>query len=248
MAGVVDQVVGTALVRAVDHTVVGLAGRLAMSTVPAARAVVMKLLAEGRPVLVDLAELRLGWDPAAHVFSSTHAAAGGWPAAHVVLFNADRPMTVALQSHAPRTVPLVADLAAAQMQIGERPGRVQRRRDLPRRLSALAAARALTREVCADWGAGAVVDDAVFIVNELVTNAVEHARSESRVTLTLDGQRLHVAVRDFSPCEPLRARPTDIYGERGRGLLMTAAMSRSWGVTDHPDGKTVWAVLPMPLS
>jgi len=43
----------------------------------------------------------------------------------------------------------------------------------------------------------------------------------------------------------LDVRPPQITvpDERGYGLLIVRGLSRSWGVTPHADGKTVWALL-----
>jgi hypothetical protein len=35
---------------------------------------------------------------------------------------------------------------------------------------------------------------------------------------------------------------------RGRGLHLVAQLAANWGVTDHPDGKTVWATVVAPAS
>jgi anti-sigma regulatory factor (Ser/Thr protein kinase) len=117
---------------------------------------------------------------------------------------------------------------------------------LPADVSAAVAARALVREVCAAWGLWDVVDEAVLVVSELVSNAVDHARSTSRVTLSLDGRGLTIAVRDFCVCEPPRPQPLRPAGTRGRGLFIVTAVSSAWGVEDHADGKTIWAVLMAP--
>jgi anti-sigma regulatory factor (Ser/Thr protein kinase) len=105
----------------------------------------------------------------------------------------------------------------------------------------------LVRVACRDWGAGEVADDAVVVASELVGNAVEHAGTLCRLTLTLDRRELTVAVRDGRPGTIRRLRPVEPLARRGRGLLLTAGVSRRWGVTEHEQGKTVWAVLPVPL-
>lgn len=40
--------------------------------------------------------------------------------------------------------------------------------------------------------------------------------------------------------------PIETDGEGGRGLLLVAALSLAWGVTERAVGKTVWAELPCP--
>ena len=95
------------------------------------------------------------------------------------------------------------------------------------------------------WGLGAdEVDAAVLVANELVSNAVEHARTELELTVQLDGGLIAIRVRDGSPAEP-RRHPYDLSARRGRGLQIVAALAFRWGWIPHADGKTVWAdVLP----
>lgn len=95
------------------------------------------------------------------------------------------------------------------------------------------------------WGLGAdEVEAAVLVTNELVTNAVEHARTELELTVQLDGALIAIRVWDGSPTEP-RHHPQDLSDLRGRGLQIVAALAFRWGWTPHAEGKTVWAdVLP----
>jgi anti-sigma regulatory factor (Ser/Thr protein kinase) len=89
------------------------------------------------------------------------------------------------------------------------------------------------------------MDRAVLVANELVTNAVVHARTEIRVRLELRGGRLHIAVRDGSP-GLLRVVAPDWQAEGGRGLRLVEQLARAWGVNRHPDGgKVVWCVLSL---
>ena len=85
--------------------------------------------------------------------------------------------------------------------------------------------------------------DTAMVVTELVANAVDHAHTPSTLTLGFDGRGVSVAVRDGNATQGPRPRPVDPTAPRGRGLQMVEALAASWGVTVHPDGKTVWAVL-----
>ena len=87
-----------------------------------------------------------------------------------------------------------------------------------------------------------VVEDAVLLVSELVTNSVRHGGPPVVVAVDCDGDTLQVRVRDGSPTMPTPrdARQTD---ESGRGLALVKTISADWGVDPEGDGKHVWFVL-----
>ena len=87
------------------------------------------------------------------------------------------------------------------------------------------------------------IEDAVLVVEELVANVVDHARTRFRILIDLTGSLLRLAVRDDSDRCP-RLSPHDPCAARGRGLQLIAALTLHWGYERHDQGKTVWAVLP----
>ncbi|GIF44062.1 ATP-binding protein [Actinoplanes xinjiangensis] len=107
---------------------------------------------------------------------------------------------------------------------------------------------ALVADACLAWRLPGLLHPARRVLSELVHNAVEHARTEVRVTLTRRGDGLCLAVSDGDPRLPrLRApapvspgRPLD---ERGRGLRVVQAAAAGWGAEPTPTGKVVWALL-----
>jgi anti-sigma regulatory factor (Ser/Thr protein kinase) len=101
--------------------------------------------------------------------------------------------------------------------------------------------RDLVRELLAGRS-GVMVEDAVLVADELVSNAHQHAVAprQCRLTLLDGGSRLRIEVDDASP-EPPRERTPDSSG--GRGLILVARLSSNWGVHRHADHKTVWADL-----
>lgn len=116
---------------------------------------------------------------------------------------------------------------------------------LPPSLHAPARARAWLAERAGDLPP-TLVDDALLVASELVTNAVRHGRPQVVLSVSPLPGGLRIAVGDegdhvFAPAmtTPTVDRPT------GRGLLIVAATARNWGVTPHADrpGKTVWAEL-----
>jgi anti-sigma regulatory factor (Ser/Thr protein kinase)/GAF domain-containing protein len=115
---------------------------------------------------------------------------------------------------------------------------------------AAAAARRFVRDTLQAWvvtGAAdghGLVDDAVLLTSELVTNAVVHAGTPVQVTCRLSGGAVEVVVSDGHPgrlvpeapgCE---AVPSERTG--GRGLLLPAALASAWGVAYGRASKAVW--------
>jgi serine phosphatase RsbU (regulator of sigma subunit)/anti-sigma regulatory factor (Ser/Thr protein kinase) len=98
-------------------------------------------------------------------------------------------------------------------------------------------------------GGGSLADDAVLLVSELVANAVQHAGTDLEVSCKLAVGALEVAVTDRYPARalpdpPLTGGPGSADGfmdsERGRGLMLPAALASAWGVTYTGSAKTVW--------
>ncbi|WP_308294177.1 ATP-binding protein [Streptomyces sp. ST2-7A] len=96
-----------------------------------------------------------------------------------------------------------------------------------------------------------VVDDAVLVLTELLSNSYRHARP-------LEGERVRaswhrdrdgevtVSVTDGGgPTRPRAASPS-VSARGGRGLTIIGSLTRDWGVLEgDPSGAvTVWAVLP----
>ncbi len=111
-------------------------------------------------------------------------------------------------------------------------------------LRSVAAARRLVAATLDGQGPG-VVEEAVLLTSELVTNAVLHASTVVEVAITIDDQRLRVEVYDDSPLLPV-VRPLTPGATGGRGMPLVDALAHSWGVTPSPAGKTVWFELSLP--
>ncbi|MEW2623493.1 SpoIIE family protein phosphatase [Streptomyces sp. NPDC048106] len=111
-------------------------------------------------------------------------------------------------------------------------------------------ARALVRDALAEAPvAPRLVDDAMAVVSELVTNAVVHAGTEISLDWYLDDNGAFVVeVGDRHPARPPRdataGEPSYDIPEYGRGLRLVGALAESWGVTYRTGAKSVWARLP----
>ncbi|MEU6222131.1 ATP-binding protein [Streptomyces sp. NPDC047042] len=102
--------------------------------------------------------------------------------------------------------------------------------------------------------AESVIDDAVLILSELLSNACKHGRplgealagdGDVRAAWRLDsGGRLVVEVTDGGgPTRPAPSTPS-VTAHGGRGLNIITALANDWGVRDDTRGEvTVWAVV-----
>ena len=229
-----------------DSAVLQLRGRLSRRGKVRVHEYIAKSLANTGRVLIDLSQLHCSQTALLMVFPTALAAAGGWPSARLVLFGASAAVRSALVSaRIPEMVPLAANMASAYALLDPRPLRVRRHRDLPAHPRAAADARMLVREVGAAWSLlPEVGETAELVASELVSNAVEHAHTSSRLTLTYTGALLYIAVRDYCPCSaPVRPRPRKITDLRSHGLHLVAMLAKTWSVDWHPDGKTIWGSL-----
>jgi anti-sigma regulatory factor (Ser/Thr protein kinase) len=86
---------------------------------------------------------------------------------------------------------------------------------------------------------------AVLLTSELVSNAIMHARSPVTLTVTLDDDRLSVAVADDSATTPAPRDKTIPSAASGRGLQIVDALATNWGVDPAAGGKTVWFELSL---
>lgn len=99
-----------------------------------------------------------------------------------------------------------------------------------------------------------VIDDAVLILSELLSNACKHGRplgdaavgdGDVRAAWQVDPRgRLTVEVTDGGgPTRPAPATPS-VTAHGGRGLNIITALADDWGVRDDARGEvTVWAVV-----
>ncbi|MGW1778431.1 SpoIIE family protein phosphatase [Streptomyces sp. NPDC002143] len=115
----------------------------------------------------------------------------------------------------------------------------------------VATARSFVRDTLQGWGFADIVDDAVVLTSELVTNAVVHAGTHAEVLClrSEDGVRVEVADRYPEREIPLQGSLATMGSpdrEGGRGLQLCAAIAGRWGVEYTPTHKQVWFQLELP--
>ncbi|WP_336052934.1 SpoIIE family protein phosphatase [Streptomyces sp. CA2R101] len=115
----------------------------------------------------------------------------------------------------------------------------------------VATARAFVRDTLQGWGCADIVDDAVVLTSELVTNAVVHAGTAADVLCLRNDDGVRISVADRYPEReiPLQnAGQIVVHPDRegGRGLLLCGALATRWGVEYTAAQKHVWFQLDLP--
>ena len=112
--------------------------------------------------------------------------------------------------------------------------------------SSVARARSVTRSYLAQSDRRFTeVDNAVLVVSELVSNAVQHAKKHGDIQLVMAVHEgcLHVEVLDGDPSPPREEAPGRDQ-EHGRGLRIVDRLSDRWGWEPvDGNGKRVWCDL-----
>ncbi|CDR14634.1 ATP-binding protein [Streptomyces iranensis] len=91
------------------------------------------------------------------------------------------------------------------------------------------------------WGVpDTAADDIVLMVDELVTNAIEHADGPVWLRLRLRRGCCVICQVGDGCHEAPRLRPSDPDAESGRGLLLVAALADTFGTRVTATGKVIW--------
>ncbi|TLP52174.1 SpoIIE family protein phosphatase [Microbispora tritici] len=108
-----------------------------------------------------------------------------------------------------------------------------------------------TRKLAIDqllvWGLAEMEFVTGLVVSELVTNAMRHGTGPIQLRLIRD-RTLICEVSDGSNTAP-HLRRARVFDEGGRGLLLVAQLTQSWGTRQSTCGKTIWCeqALPPPV-
>jgi anti-sigma regulatory factor (Ser/Thr protein kinase) len=93
----------------------------------------------------------------------------------------------------------------------------------------------------------AAAEDVLVVVNELVSNAVQHGVGPVTVAITLEPSEVVVAVTDHGPGTPSFRQPT-LEDEGGRGLRIVQRLTATWDVERAGDAKTITTVVRLESS
>ncbi|MFG2127116.1 SpoIIE family protein phosphatase [Streptomyces sp. NPDC048751] len=109
--------------------------------------------------------------------------------------------------------------------------------------SAVAELRTAAGRQLREWGLEEASFVTELVVSELVTNAIRYGRPPIELRLILD-RNLICEVTDASGTSP-HLRRARVFDEGGRGLMLVAQLTRSWGTRHTYRGKTIWAEQPL---
>ena len=108
------------------------------------------------------------------------------------------------------------------------------------------------RHILAEWGLRALVDDAVLVTSELLTNALKASQAlptpaPTPIALRLLANDRQLIIEAWDQwTEGYRLQPP-AGDEHGRGLTVVAAISRRWGYDRvSQDYKAIWCELLIP--
>ncbi|MET9382560.1 ATP-binding protein [Streptomyces sp. NPDC002928] len=104
--------------------------------------------------------------------------------------------------------------------------------------------RAFLHKALTSWNCTANSDDALLLLSETLTNAVQHAEGPLGLHLHRTATDLTVEVSDRSPQLP-QPRLAAEDEESGRGLILVRTLADNWGVRPTDEGKTTWFTLKL---
>jgi anti-sigma regulatory factor (Ser/Thr protein kinase) len=103
-------------------------------------------------------------------------------------------------------------------------------------------ARRVVRRRLESWQLDDLLDTAVLLASEVVSNVIVHTASAPAIALARDGAGVRVTVVDESPVPP-RRRWHSATATTGRGLQLLQDLADDWGWDRRGVGKAVWFVL-----
>ncbi|GGO27244.1 hypothetical protein GCM10010116_54620 [Microbispora rosea subsp. aerata] len=118
--------------------------------------------------------------------------------------------------------------------------------DIPPDPALVAPTRKLAVDQLLTWGLEDMEFVTGLVVSELVTNAMRHGTGPIQLRL-IRNRTLICEVSDGSNTAP-HLRRARVFDEGGRGLLLVAQLTQSWGTRQTACGKTIWCEQALPPS
>jgi hypothetical protein len=197
-------------------------------------------------VIVDITALAVPAASALTVFTSVRWHLSEWSSAPLALVCGHPARQKELARNAiTRYVPVfptVESATAAPLSSVEFGTRRRTRAVLPAVNASVARSRQLVAEWLTAWSLSEFIPVAKMIVTVFMENVLAHTDYAPGLRVESNGFTVTVAVEDGSSVlASRREKPCGI--GRVAGLAVVAAMSRRWGNSPTPGGKTVWAVI-----
>lgn len=202
-------------------------------------------LDEPSAVVVNVSGLKLTAEPAWSTFLGVYWQIGSAPHVPIVFVCTNRATREAITgSGVAHFMPVYSSEKAAMKALGQNSRRAVRRADaqLPADLTSLRESRRLVREWLTTWSQPKLIPVALVVVNVFVENVLEHTANVPVMRIEAQGTTATIAVSDASNT-PATRLPSPDKGIDVSGLAIVDALSRTWGSTPTPSGKTVWAVI-----
>jgi hypothetical protein len=208
-------------------------------------AIVKAALDQPRAVLVDVDRLDVPTSSAWAVFTSARWMVDTWPAVpiHLVCGHYHR-RHIITRNGVTRYVPVHPTVEAALAALTDTARvRWRAKTELPAALASLGAARLFVAERLAEWSFDPLILVTTVLANIFVENVLQHTAGGAVLRLETDGTTITVSAQDHSSALAARHEDSRLGGERVSGLAIVATVSRAWGCSPTPPGKTVWAVI-----
>lgn len=228
-----------------DAVVVRIGGDLDLPTAPLLRIALLKMLAaQPAAVLVDLAAMTLSDRYALTVFSAVTRQAAMWPSIPVLLCAPSPAVAAALARGGYRRLVVHPSVATAVASLdGGRASPPSLSDELLPLRGAARHARDMATDACVRWELPQLVWPASLVASELVSNAVQHARTMVSLQFAVRMRDLLIAARDGSAEVPVLRSAGAGRPSGGRGLKLVESLARRWGSLPTDGGKVVWAAL-----
>jgi hypothetical protein len=203
-------------------------------------------LDEPTAVVVDVTDLRVPTESAWSALSSARWIVGRWPQVPIILVckqssGRDALVRSGIAGHIPVYPTVDSALDALPP-----PEACQNRRRAEAELAATADSLGRARELVAEWltvwSRTELIPVTKVVVTAFVENVLQHTDCRPTLRLETDGAAVTVAVEDSSHV-PALVRDGEWATDAPSGLLIVAALCRTWGNAPMPGGKTVWAVI-----